>query len=210
MNKTRFRLLAALALGAAACVPLLAQDATQTAAPKPKPAQFAMDKPVQNFTLVDITKDLKDGEKEDDALISLSRFKDKEPVLLFFMSDMCGTTWKYEQRMGRLRQQHGKDMAFLGVRCSAASTPESLRKWAESKNFDFPILNDAKGQLTAYFKVTNTPTFVVIYKKGVVRYRGSFDDAPDEPDVKQKFVPDAVNAVLADKDVKVKQNKPFG
>jgi peroxiredoxin len=208
MNKTRFGLMSALAVCAAACVPLLAQDSVQTAAPKP--VRFAMDRPVQNFTLVDVTRDLKNSEKEDDALISLSQFKDKRPVLLFFMSEKCGTTWKYEQRMGRLQKQHNKDVAFLGVRCSANDTPESIRKWAESKNFDFPILNDEKGRLTSYFKVTNTPTFVVIDRKGVARYRGSFDDAADEPDVTQKFVPDAINAVLADKDVKVKENRPFG
>ena len=128
----------------------------------------------------------------------------------FFMSERCGTTWKYEKRLGKLMKQYNKDVAFLGVRCSANDTAESIRKFAETRNFDMPILNDEKGELSKFFKITNTPTFTLIDKKGVLRYRGSFDDDPEEDSVKKTYLADAVKAVLDSKDVAVKTTRPFG
>ena len=94
--------------------------------------------------------------------------------------------------------------------CSANDTPESLRKFAESKNFVMPVLNDDKGAVTSYYKVTNTPTFTVIDKDGVLRYRGSFDDNPAEDKVQNNYLPDAVKAVLENKKVAVNMTRPFG
>src|SRR5438105_15342496 len=82
-------------------------------------AKAEMDKPVSDFTLKDLMKDLKDNEKPESAQVTLSKFKGKKPVVLFFMSATCGTTWKYEKRMGKLMKEHSKDVAFFSVRCSA-------------------------------------------------------------------------------------------
>src|SRR5205823_2999948 len=142
---------------------------------KDTPDRFAMNKPVAEFKLKDVMHDPKPAEKADATMIALSEFKDKKPVVMFFMSERCGTTWKYEKRIGQLMGKYVKDAAFLGIRCSANDTPESIRKFAETRNFDMPVLNDEKGQLSKFFRVVNTPTFVLVDKKGIVRYRGSFD-----------------------------------
>ena len=64
--------------------------------------------------------------------------------------------------------------------------------------------------LSSFFKITNTPTFAVIDKKGVLRYRGSFDDSPEESDVTKHYLSDAVVAVLDSKSVPVANTRPFG
>ena len=175
------------------------------------PDKAGVDKPVADFKLTDLMHEKKDGEAPDANQIALADYKDKKPVVLFFLSEKCSVTWRYEKRVGQLMQRFGKkDAAFLAVRCSANDTPQSICKFAESKNFVMPVLNDEKGAMTAYFGVRNTPSFVVIDKKGVLRYFGSFDNAPDEPDVTQKYLPNALTAVLSDKLVAVKQTKPFG
>ena len=203
---------AALALCAITGISVVAQQSAPNAqAPAPKPDKAVVDKPVADFKLTDLMHEKKDGEKPDANQVALSDYKDKKPVVLFFMSEQCSVTWRYEKRVGQLMQKFGKkDAAFLAVRCSANDTPQSICKFAESKNFVMPVLNDEKGAMTAYFGVRNTPSFVVIDKKGVLRYFGSFDNAPDEPDVTQKYLPNALTAVLTDKLVAVKQTKPFG
>ena len=143
-------------------------------------------------------------------MVALAQFREKKPVLIFFMSERCGTTWRYEKRLGKLMKEHAKDVAFMGIRCSANDSPESIRKFAESRNFAMPVLNDEKGEVTSYYKVTNTPTFVLIDKDDVMRYRGSFDDNPDEAAVKERYVPDAIKAVLENKQVATKMTRPFG
>ena len=203
---------AAMALCALTGISVVAQQSVPFAqARAQKPDKAVVDKPIADFKLTDLMHEKKDGEKPDANQVALSDYKDKKPVVLFFMSEQCSVTWRYEKRVGQLMQKFGKkDAAFLAVRCSANDTPQSICKFAESKNFVMPVLNDEKGQMTAYFGVRNTPSFVVIDKKGVLRYFGSFDNAPDEPDVTQKYLPNALTAVLNDKLVAVKQTKPFG
>jgi len=169
-----------------------------------------IDKAVTDFKLRDVMHDAKEGEKTEASQVELAQFKEKKPVLLFFMSERCGTTWRYEKRLGKLMKEHSKDVAFLGIRCSANDTPESIRKFAETRNFAMPVLNDEKGVVTSYYKVTNTPTFVLLDKEGVMRYRGSFDDHTDAAQVKEHYVIDAITAVIANKQVATKMTRPFG
>ena len=200
---------AALALCGLASATVFAQQG-KPAANEPVVEKAVIDAPIAEFKLADLTHEKKDGEKPGSDRIALSDYKDKKPVVLFFMSEQCSVTWRYEKRFGQLKQKFGKDVAILGVRCSANDTPKSICKFAESKNFVVPVLNDDAGKMTAYFGVHNTPSFVLIDKKGAFRYFGSFDDAPDEAAVKHRFLPDAIDAVLTDKVVAVKQTRPFG
>lgn len=178
--------------------------------PKKSP-RATLDEAVKDFKLRDLMKDLKENQKEEEAIVSLSQFKDKKTVVLFFLSEQCSVTRFYDNRIGELRKKIGeKNLVVLGVRCSAADTPEGLRKWVESKNFDIPLLNDAEGKLTSYFRVRQTPTFAVIDTKGILRYKGSFDDDANEQSASKHFVADAVESIKAKKMVAVKENPPFG
>jgi peroxiredoxin len=211
MRPLRLGVAAALAVCALTGISVLAQQNSPAASTTEKaPEKAVIDKPVAEFKLVDLAHQKKAGEKAGDDQIALSSFRDKKPVVLFFMSEQCSVTWRYEKRFGELIKKFGKDVAILGVRCSANDTPKSICKFADSKNFTVPVLNDEHGKLTSYFKVTNTPSFALIDKKGAFRYFGSFDDAPDEPEVTKRYLPDAITAVMGDKVVAVKMTRPFG
>lgn len=235
MIRIRWSLLAALALSVFLGAAVTAQDTprptkksaskqtkkaaakqTRKAAKKPvtKPAvpeTFALDKPVQNFTFKDLFHEPKEDEKPGADAISLASFQGKKNVILYFMSEHCDVTRLYDARMGALLKEYaGKDLAVLGVRCSANDTPEGLRKWVNAKNFNIPLLNDEKGALSSYFKIVRTPSFALIDTKGVLRYFGSFDDAPEESDVKKTYLPDALKAVMEEKVVRNKLTQPFG
>jgi len=175
------------------------------------PEKAELDKPAADFKLKDLAYEAKPKDKEDAALVALSGFKEKKNVVLFFMSEKCRATWKYEARVGKLmKEMEKKDVAFAAVRCSAKDTPEGLVKFADARNFDMPILNDEKGEMTKFFGIRNTPTFVILDKKGVLRYRGGFDDSAEEAAVKATYVADAVSALLASKDVPVKESRAVG
>ena len=211
MRSLRSGVAAVFALCALAGISVIAQQSTPAqAARETKPDRAVIDKAVSDFKLTDLAHEKRTGEKPDADKIAVADYKDKKPVVLFFMSEQCSVTWRYEKRFGQLMQKFGKDVAIVGVRCSANDTTKSICKFAESKNFAVPVLNDESGRMTSYFNVRNTPSFVLIDKKGVFRYFGSFDDAADEPNVKQRYLPDAITAVMNDKVVAVKQTRPFG
>ena len=179
MNRRQFGIAMACALCA---ITAMSSTAQQSKAGVPK--EFTMDAPTRDFTLADLMHDRKPSDKPDSALVSLAKFRDKKSVILFFMSEGCSVTWRYEKRMGELMKKFGKqDVVFMGVRCSSTDTPEGIRKFAESKNFVMPLLNDTRGELTSFFKVINTPTFVLIDKKGVVRWSQAGFSETEEQDL---------------------------
>jgi cytochrome oxidase Cu insertion factor (SCO1/SenC/PrrC family) len=170
----------------------------------PQPEKAELDRPVKDFTV----KDILSGKD-----VSLSQFKGK-PVVLSFISYTCGTSWRYEQRMGKMIAEYGgkdKGVVFLNVNSNANNTEEGMKKYVEARNLDMiPLLKDTGNRVADYFGTRVTPTFYVLDKDHVLRYRGSFDDSPMEERATKQFVRPAVDAVLASNPVTVKENRPFG
>ena len=198
MSKRFFGLLSAAALCAVTAATVVANGPTARPAYSPP----KLDQPVPNLKL----RDVMSGKE-----IALGEYKGKKPVVAVFISDTCGTTWRYEKRLGEFQKTYGKDVVLLGVHGNANSTDDAIKKYAEARNFGAPVLDDKKkNELVVWADVRNTPTVLVIDKQGVLRYQGSWDDSPTEEGVKQTFTVDAVKAVLAGKPVAVKSNRPFG
>jgi peroxiredoxin len=167
----------------------------------PARAKVEAGQPVKEFQLRDLWTD-KD--------VKLSQFKGK-PVVLIFISDKCDVTWRYERRIGKLMQTYGpKGVQFLAVRSSARDTPQQIKTYAEAKNFTMPLLYDDKNVLADYLGVRVTPTFFVIDGKGVLRYQGACDDDGEEAGATRHYVVDALDAVLGNKEVPVKETAAFG
>lgn len=197
MNKRFVNLLSAAAFCAVTAVTVVAQGPPRR---EYRPAK--LDQPVPNIKLSDVISG-----KE----ISLGQYKGKKPVVAMFISDTCGTTWRYEKRVGEFQKKYGKKVVLLGVHSNANGTDDAIKKYAEARNFAAPVLNDrTKNELAAWVDARNTPTVLVIDKKGILRYQGSWDDSAMEENVKQQFAVAAVDAVLAGKPVAVKSNRPFG
>jgi len=191
-------LFAAAALGTLTAVTVAAQG--------PPPGRSALpakiDKPAPNVKLRDVISG-----KE----IALAQYKGKKPVVAVFMSYICGTTWRYEKRLGEFQQKYGKNVVLLGVHSNTNETDDGIKKYAEARNFGAPVLDDKKkNDLAGWVDARNTPTVLVLDKNGVLRYQGSWDDNPNETNVTKTFAVDAVKAVLANKPVAVKTNQPFG
>ncbi len=167
-------------------------------------------KAVKDFKLKDLLKD-------QETLHSIAEYKGKKHVVLIWISEQCDVTWRYEKRTGELMKQFGKDVQFFAVAGSSADTPVSIRKYAESKNYGMPVLDDVKSRMTQYFGVKVTPTYLVIDKEGVLRYRGACDDLQcggsykaEESAAKEKYVQDALKALLEGKAPAVTEKKGIG
>lgn len=172
------------------------------------PMKAEMDKLVRNFKAVDIMKELKEGETASAAYTPLLLLSDKDTAkatVLFFVSESCPVTWRYEKRVGALRQKYGKDVRFVGVSSNYVEKPETVRKWAEQRHFEIPILRDADSKIAVFFGVRQTPTMLVIDKDQKLRYQGGIDDDPGETNITKRYVADALDAVLAGKPVPVKR-----
>jgi peroxiredoxin len=203
-------------LAAALCVTALgvvtlrvagAQDAakpgTAPAQADAKPALAEIDRPFKDFTLRNIAAEKK-GET-----ISLSSFKGKKAVVAIFMANQCGTTWTYEERMGQLLKDYGnKDVAIVAIHGNYRETDAEIMGQIEQRNLAMPVLDDKPTQdLVKYVDARSTPTFLVIDKEGVLRYKGAYNKLGDAT---TEYLRPALDAVLAGKEVAVKTSRAFG
>jgi peroxiredoxin len=188
--------------GAGVALAQATPQGAQQATARPDVAQI--DKPVKDFKLRDITS-------EKGSMVSLSQYKGKKAVVAVFLSYNCSTTWRYEKRLGKLMADYGKkDVVFLGIHSNVNETDDGVKKYAEARNFDAPVLDDKNNSFAEYAGARVTPTVLVIDKQGVLRYRGSFDETPDEASAKQPFVANALAALTSNKPVTVKTSRAFG
>lgn len=93
-------------------------------------------------------------------------------------------------------------------------TPEkALQEFAKLKMKAAAWLDDASGAVGKAYGLKTTPHVVVIAANGVVAYDGAIDDRPQsggDPRQARNYAREALEALLAGKDVSVKSTKPYG
>jgi peroxiredoxin len=146
---------------------------------------------------------------------SLADLRDKEVVVVVFTCNSCPYAVDVEQRLIALdKQLSAEGKGALVAVCSNVFQDDTLEKIADrakEKEFSFAYLHDdEKSSLANAFGARRTPEFFVLDKERKVIYMGAIDDSPDGKNVKQKYVSDAVAAVLAGKPPEVKETPPVG
>lgn len=146
---------------------------------------------------------------------SLADLKDKEVVVVVFTCNSCPYAVDVEERLMALDKQLSADgKGALVAVCSNVfkdDTLEAIAARAKEKKFGFTYLHDDdKSTLANAFGARRTPETFVLDKERKVVYMGAIDDSPDGKNVKQKYVSDAVAAVLAGKTPEVQETPPVG
>jgi peroxiredoxin len=151
-----------------------------------------------------------DGKKH-----ALADLKDKDVVVLFFTCNSCDVATEYEDRIIALAEKYAgpKDRAAF-VAVNVNKIPEDslaeMKKRAEQKNFPYPYLFDESQQLAKAYGATSTPEFFVLDKNRKIAYMGGLDDSSNAKTVKQRFLADALDAVLDGKKPKTAETVAIG
>jgi peroxiredoxin len=140
-----------------------------------------------------------DGKKH-----SLADLKDKEVVVVVFISNSCDVATDYEDRILAFSKKYagpeGKvGLVAINVNKIADDLMPKMRERAEAKGFDFPYLIDETQQIGRDFGANFTPEFFVLDKDRKIAYMGGMDDSSLADMVKKNFLEPAVEAVLAGK-----------
>lgn len=156
----------------------------------------------------------------DNKKVALKDFKDAKGFIVVFTCNHCPYAQAYEDRIVALDKKYKK----LGYPVVAINpnNPEKqkedsfelMKVKAKEKGFTFPYLLDEGQKVYPQYGATKTPHVYVLQKssKGnVVKYIGAIDDNYAEASaVKQKYVENAVDALLKNKEVSVKETKAIG
>lgn len=208
--------LAALALPGAAL-----QD--KPAQPESKPAPAASDEKLKLGSKVAETVELRDM---DGKAITFKELRGKV-VLIHFWSDRCPAEKHADPVMKSLEAYYKdkKDVVLVGIASNQneigpkpepdadfSKLYENYRKKLKDLGFTHKIYIDHGNKISALFGARSTPHCFVIDAKGVVSYAGALDNNlnEDKGDEAKIYVRDAVDALLAGKDIEVKETRPYG
>lgn len=152
--------------------------------------------------------------------VSLKDFKSAKGFIVIFTCNHCPYAVAYEDRIIALDKKYKKiGYPVIAINPnnpekSKGDGYEDMIVRSKEKKFTFPYLFDEGQKIYPQYGATKTPHVYVLQKteKGnVVQYIGAIDDNyEDEKAVKVKYVEDAVNALLKNKEVQVKTTKAIG
>lgn len=116
-----------------------------------------------DFKLQDINQDI----------ISLSSYKDKQPIVLLFW-----TTWSpfCEKELSVLNNMYA-DLTKEGIEVLSINSGESFDKvedFIKNHNLAYRVLLDKDAGVSGLFKILGFPTYVLIDKKGDMVFKNNY------------------------------------
>ena len=156
----------------------------------------------------------------DGKMLSLSSFPDAKGFIIVFTCNHCPFAKLYPPRLNDLYKKY-KALGIPLIAISSTDTlvyeedtyPKMIQK-ATKEKFLFPYLFDGEQAVAKMFAAQKTPHAFVIWKEHdawVIKYNGAIDDNGAEPEkARNRYVANAVDALLAGKDVAVTETKSIG
>lgn len=149
--------------------------------------------------------------------VSLSGIKNAKGYIVVFTCNHCPYAQAYEQRIIALHKKYAAQ-GYPVVAISSndkdivpADSFENMKKLAKKKKYPFSYLYDETQEVAKVYGATRTPHVYVLDKDRKVRYIGAIDDNSEVPtQVKEKYVENAVDALLKGQDVALKETKAIG
>lgn len=165
---------------------------------------------IKDFSLTNV-----DGEN-----IALSNYPNARGFIIIFTCNHCPFAKLYPQRLNALNAKYSSQNVPLLTISSTDTVQYSedtfgkMKEKAQKENYNFPYLFDGDQQVAKNFKAQKTPHAYLIWKvkgKWRIKYNGAIDDNGMEPEkVENDYISAAVDALLSDKEVVVKESKSIG
>lgn len=142
----------------------------------------------------------------------LADYSNTKAVAVVFLNRSCPNSRLYENRLSQLANTYGaKGVTFLFIN-PAISMEESSN--AATGNASLKLLPDNGQKISQQFGATKTPeAFLLQNVNGsfVLKYKGAIDDNPQlESSVKEPYLRNALDAVLANQAVPVPEKRALG
>ena len=156
----------------------------------------------------------------DGKMVSLSDYKTAKGFMVVFTCNHCPFAKAYESRIIDLDKKYAsKGYPVIAInpndpQVEAEDSYDNMVKRAKEKKYPFPYLFDETQENAQAYSAMRTPHVYVLSKKGsdlIVKYIGAIDDNSEDPSaVKTKYVENAVNELLAGKEVSTTSTKAIG
>lgn len=140
----------------------------------------------------------------DDRSHALADYAEKTALVVIFSCNHCPYVRAWEDRMIQIqRDLAGQGVQFIVINANNAETHPTdsfprMQERAAEKGFNFPYLRDEEQTVARAYGAQRTPEVFVFDAQRSLRYHGAIDDNYDDPTaVKQAYLRDALNAIIA-------------
>lgn len=156
----------------------------------------------------------------DSKYVSLKDYKNAKGYIVIFTCNHCPYAKAYEERIIALDKKY-KDLGYPVIAINP-NDPDvqpqdgftEMQVRAKEKGFTFPYLLDEGQKIYTQYGAIKTPHVFLLQKekdKNIVKYIGAIDNNyEDANDVSERYVEDAVDALLANKPIKVTSTVAIG
>jgi peroxiredoxin len=141
---------------------------------------------------------------------------DRTALVLIFSSNRCPTAKAYAERMNALQHDYGaRGVQLLAINSNAPhlypdeSYPRMIERAAED-GYSFPYLVDDGQHVAKAYGATCTFQVFLLDGERRLRYQGRFDDSRLPARVTSHDLRNALDDVLAHRDVRQAATRPFG
>lgn len=156
----------------------------------------------------------------DNTLVSLKKYENAKGFIVIFTCNHCPYSVAYEDRIVALDKMY-KDKGYPVIAINPNNPKaypddsfDNMKIRAKEKGFTFPYLFDDGQNIYPQYGATKTPHVYILEKttKGnIVRYIGAIDNNYKDPTAaNEKYVENAVNALLKGEKVPVEITKAIG
>lgn len=156
----------------------------------------------------------------DGKIVSLADYSNAKGFIVIFTCNHCPYSIKYEDRIIALDEKYSKSgYPVIAINSNdPAKQPEDsfpkMQERAKSKGFTFPYLVDETQEVATAYGAARTPHVFVLQKLSndlFVKYIGAIDNnAKSEQLADEKYVEDAVDAILQGNDPEVDYTRAVG
>ena len=168
---------------------------------------FYLSARVSNLTdAIDFT--LKDY---NDKSYTLSEVKDTKAVVVMFWSAECPNVQAYNGRIVKIVEKYSSNgITFWAINSNTTENTQQIKSHAQEHSYNFPVLLDPTSTVADKFGASRTPEVFVLDKDRNIVYHGRIDNSRDESKVTTHDLANALDEILAGKEITVKETKSFG
>jgi peroxiredoxin len=147
---------------------------------------------------------------------SLDDYADAPLLAVVWSCNHCPYVIAWEGRMMALQDEYG-DRGFRLVAINSndaenypADSFDAMKERARERGFNFDYLYDEDQSVARDYKPERTPEVFLFDRNRRLVYHGAIDDSREEDAVGERYLRDAIEALLADRDPPVSETPPVG
>jgi peroxiredoxin len=147
---------------------------------------------------------------------SLEGLADRPAVAVVFSCNHCPYVLAWEDRLDAIAREYApRGLAVVAVNANdAGSHPRdsfpNMQRHAAEKGFSYPYAHDESQAVARAYGASRTPEVFLFDRERRLVYHGAIDDSRDPGRVRERYLRDALDALLDDGVPAVAETPPVG